>query len=283
MALASVGTDTGGSIRIPAAACGIVGLKPSYGEVSTEGVVPLSRTLDHAGPLALTAGDAWAVHCVLSGQSNAITARPLRGLRLGVLRPYFCDLLDGDVRASFEAALAALRAAGVALEEVEVPHAALTGPVYLHIGFGDGAAIHGPTLDSMPERYTAPVRLRLETARYVLAEDYVRALAGREVLRSEVDALLETCDALVLPTLPIPAPLIGASTGQVGHGTHPIRALTLRLTQLFNLTGHPAVSLPCGATPTGLPCGLQLVGRRGETAALMSTAMAVEQVVPLIR
>ncbi len=276
MALASIGTDTGGSIRIPAGACGIDGLKGSYGEVSTEGVVPLSRTLDHVGPLALSVGDAWTVYAVLAGLTTPIEGRSLRGLRVGVLRSYFCDLLDEDVRASFDKALAALRDAGAVVKDVHVPHASLIGPAYLHLGFGDGAAIHGAMLDSMPERYTKPVRLRLETARYVLAEDYARALEARDVLRGEVDALLQDRDALVLPTLPIPAPLIGASTVQIGDASMPIRALTLRLTQLFNLTGHPAVSLPCGATPAGLPCGLQIVGRRGETGDLVRTANAVE-------
>jgi aspartyl-tRNA(Asn)/glutamyl-tRNA(Gln) amidotransferase subunit A len=279
MALASIGTDTGGSIRVPAAACGIVGLKPSYGEVSTDGVVPLSGTLDHVGPLALTVDDAWAVLGVLAGTTRPLDARAPGGLRLGVLRSYFCDLLDTDVRSSFDAALRILSAAGVTLEDVEVPHAALIGPVYMHLGFGDAAAIHGPTLDSMPERYTTPVRLRLETARYVLAEDYSRALAAREVLRGEVDALLEGCDALVLPTLPIPAPRIGEPGARIGSETYPVRALTLRLTQLFNLTGNPAVSMPISATPDGLPCGLQLVGRRGATGGLAAVARAVEPLV----
>jgi aspartyl-tRNA(Asn)/glutamyl-tRNA(Gln) amidotransferase subunit A len=279
MSLASIGTDTGGSIRIPAAACGIVGLKGSYGEVSTEGVVPLSRTLDHVGPLALSVADAWTVHGALAGRTPSLETRSPRGLRVGVLRSHFCELLDEDVRASFESALAAMCDAGAIVDDVAVPHASLVGPAYLHLGFGDAAAIHGPMLDAMPERYTTPVRLRLETARYVLAEDYARALAAREVLRWEVDALLADRDALVLPTLPIPAPLIGASTVRIGDASHPIRALTLRLTQLFNLTGNPAVSLPCGTTPGGLPCGLQLVGRRGETGDLVRTAMAIEALV----
>ena len=116
----------------------------------------------------------------------------------------------------------------------------------------------------MPERYTPPVRLRLEMARYVLAEDYVRALDGREALRREVDAALRGRDALLLPTLPIPAPTIGAGIGH-RRRRRSIRSATLmlRLTQLFNLTGHPAISLPCGPTAAGLPCGLQLVGARG--------------------
>ena len=113
--------------------------------------------------------------------------------------------------------------------------------------------------------------------RYILAEDYVRALAGREVLRREVDAALSGYDALLLPTLPIPAPPIGAGSVRVGLNDEPVRNLMLRLTQIFNLTGHPALSLPCGRTPAGLPCGLQLVGARMRTEELLRVALAVEQ------
>jgi aspartyl-tRNA(Asn)/glutamyl-tRNA(Gln) amidotransferase subunit A len=121
------------------------------------------------------------------------------------------------------------------------------------------------------------VRLRLELGRYVLAEDYVRAQQGRDVLRAEVDAALADTDALVLPALAIPAPPIGASTVKVGTGDQPVRAMMLRLTQLFNLTGHPAISLPCGTADGGLPCGVQLVGRRHGTGDLLRIALASER------
>jgi aspartyl-tRNA(Asn)/glutamyl-tRNA(Gln) amidotransferase subunit A len=150
---------------------------------------------------------------------------------------------------------------------------------YLHIVFGDAAAYHAPTLESMPDRYTTGVRLRLEMARYVLAEDYVRALEAREWLRKEVDLALRGYDALILPTLPIPAPTLGATTVRVGSTDEPVRNVMLRLTQLFNMTGHPAISLPCGRTASGLPCGLQLVGTRMQTDSLLSVAKAVETVI----
>jgi len=278
MALASIGTDTGGSIRIPAAACGIVGLKPSFGEVSCDGVVPLSRTLDHVGPLAQTVADAALVYHALLGDVAAATPSPmpLSGVRLAVARPYFCDLLDDEVRARFEEALDRLRAAGARIADIEIHHAADIVAVYMHISFADAAAYHAVTLDTMPERYTESVRLRLEMARYVLAEDYVRALNGREVLRREVDAALAHHDALLLPALAIPAPPIGAASVPVGRSTEPVRSVMLRLTQLFNLTGHPAISVPMGCTSAGLPCGLQLVGCRAQTDALLRVAMACE-------
>jgi len=284
MALASLGTDTGGSIRIPAAACGTVGLKPAYGEVTAEGAVPLSRTLDHVGPLTQTVSDAWHMfNGVLGRSTSSLTARPVGDLRFAVLRPYFCDILDDGVRASFEAALDGVRRAHAHVDETAIPHASAIVPVYMNLSFGDAAAYHAATLETMADLYTRPVRLRLELARYVTAEDYVRALKGREVLRREVDAALSGYDALLLPTLPIPAPIIGASSVEIGGSKEPVRALMLRLTQLFNLTGHPVVSVPCGTTPGGLPVGLQVVGRQGQTDALLQVAATLEQVLGVRR
>ena len=283
MALATIGTDTGGSIRIPAAACGLVGLKPSLGEVSIDGVVPLSRTMDHVGPLARTVADACLVHHALLGDAHATlpAPMPLHGLRLAIPRGYFCDLLDPEVRARFDEATDRLRAAGVHVDDIEIHHTAAIALVYLHIVLSDAAAYHASTLDAMPDRYTPNVRVRLEMGRYVLAEDYVRALAGREVLKREIDAALAQHDALVLPTMPIAAPPLGATTVQVGDRTEPVRNVMLRLTQPFNVTGHPAISIPSGRTTSGLPCALQLVGCRMQTDALLRVALACEpQITP---
>ncbi len=278
MALGTIGTDTGGSIRIPAAACGLVGLKPTLGDISIDGVVPLSPTMDHVGPLTQTVTDACLVYHALLGDAAATPPAPMpvSGLRLAVPRPYFCDLLDEDVRARFEEALSRLRAAGTRVDEIEIHHAQDVAPIYLHIVLADAAAYHAAMLDTIPERYTPPVRLRLEMGRYVLAEDYVRALAGRQLLRREVDAALAQHDALVLPTLPIPAPPLGASSVQIGSTTEPVRNAMLRLTQLFNVTGHPAISIPSGVATGGLPCAVQLVGCRHETDALLRVALACE-------
>jgi aspartyl-tRNA(Asn)/glutamyl-tRNA(Gln) amidotransferase subunit A len=292
MALAALGTDTGGSIRIPAAACGIAGLKPTIGEISTEAVVPLSRTLDHLGPLAQTVRDATIVYRVLAGLQRPGPLSDERGTdphrravdlarsaKLGIPRGYLTDLLDADVRGRFDETVAALRGAGALITDVSVPHAAMTPAVYIHIHSSEGATYHAMTLDTSAERYTPVVRRRLEVGRYVLAQDYVRAMEGRETLRGEVDTALADCDALILPTLPIVAPPIGAETVTVNAKDEPVRALMLRLTQLFNVTGHPAVSIPCGVTSQGLPAGLQVVGRRGQTEALLAYAVACEETI----
>jgi aspartyl-tRNA(Asn)/glutamyl-tRNA(Gln) amidotransferase subunit A len=195
-------------------------------------------------------------------------------MRLGVLRGYFSALLDPQVASSFDAACERLRGAGVVVEEVDIAHANDVAAIYVHIVLAEAAAYHAKTLESRPEDYTTNVRLRLELGRYILAEDYVRALRGRDLLRAEVDAALSGYDALLLPALAVPATRLGAATVRVGGSDEPVRNITLRLTQLFNVTGHPALSVPCGKTTDGLPIGAQLVGAL--TPELLQTARALE-------
>lgn len=280
MALATVGTDTGGSIRIPAACCGIVGLKPSIGEVSTDGVIPLSSTFDHVGPLAASVSDSWTVFRALTGdpRPEPLTPAASSAISLAVPRPYFCDLLDDDVRARFEEALKAFRAAGMRVSEIAIPHTETIANVYIQISLKEAAAFHAATLNAVPERYTPPVRQRLEMGRNIQQADYMLALGGREQLRRDVDAAFAGFDALALPTLPIPAPKIGAEMVQVGPAQQPLRNMMLRLTQLFNVTGNPAISIPCGLTRDAMPCGLQLVGSRAQTRKLVQVSLACEAV-----
>jgi aspartyl-tRNA(Asn)/glutamyl-tRNA(Gln) amidotransferase subunit A len=283
MSLGTVGTDTGGSIRIPAAACGVVGLKPTWGEISASGVVPLSRQLDHVGPLAATVTDAWIQYNAMRPARNRwispIDPAPIKGLRLGVLGNYFFDRIDTDVKAGVLQAIHQLEAAGAKVTPVAHAHANDMAAIYLHLVFADAAEYHARTLDSRPGDYTKNVRLRLEMARYVMAEDYVRALRGKAIVTGEVDRMLDGVDALIGPSLSIPAPPIGAATVPVEGGSDAVRTLMLRCTQPFNLSGHPAMSLPCGKSRAGLPIGLQLVGHKHATHALVQTALAVERVI----
>jgi len=283
MAVAAIGTDTGGSIRIPAAACGVVGLKPTWGEIDATGVVPLSRQLDHVGPLTLSVMDAWLVHETLAGRAPApgarLEARPLAGLRVGRLGGYFAERLDAAVAARFEDAVRRLERAGAVVAPVQLPHAHDVGAVYLHLVLADAAAYHAATLATRGDDYTPNVRLRLEMGRYVRGEDYVRALAGREVIAAEIDRALVAHDVLISPTLPVTAPPLGAATVGSGVDLEPVRSALLRLTQPFNLGRQPVLTLPCGrAGDPALPVGLQLVGRCGHTSGLLAVGLAVERV-----
>jgi aspartyl-tRNA(Asn)/glutamyl-tRNA(Gln) amidotransferase subunit A len=279
MCYGSVGTDTGGSIRIPAAACGVTGLKPGYGEISTDGVVPLSTSLDHLGPLALDVQDAALLyHAMASGEAREDRLPgETKTSRLGVPTPYFLDKLDAGTRDVFTRVRSSLATGGHTVTDVSIAHAERTADVYLHIVLPEASWYHAPLLERYADRYAPGVRLRLEMGRYVTAEDYLRAQHARDVLRQSVDAALEGVDALLLPAMPIGAPTLGASTVDIEGRKEPVRAIMLRLTQLFNITGHPAIAVPCGAATDGLPRAIQLVGRRRGTDRLIAIASAIER------
>ncbi len=274
MCFASLGTDTGGSIRIPAAACGVVGLKPTYGELSCDGIVPLSPTCDHVGPLTRTLQDARIVFDVLKGSVSA--AKPLPTITIGMPGGYLLERVDANVRAALDRVRAAVERAGHSVRDLDIPEARLNPDIYLHIVLPEASRYHATTLASHAGGYSPAVRLRLEMGRYVLAEDYVRAMGLKQLLRAAVDRALEGCDGLLLPALSIPAPPLGAATVQIDGTPEPTRSAMLRMTQLFNLSGHPAVAVPSGSTPAGLPLSMQLVGRHGQTHQLLDLAQALE-------
>ncbi len=282
MCYGSLGTDTGGSIRIPAAACGVTGLKPTFGEIPTDGVVPLSATLDHVGPLAGSVTDAALLYyAMLDGDARVdrLPATAADPLWLAAPGAYFLDVLDPDVRRLFGAARASLEHAGHSVSDVAVAHADRIADVYLHIVLPEAIWYHAPLLRDHAGKYSPGVRLRLEMGGYVLAEDYLRAMHARTVLRRAVDRALDGVDALLLPALPIGAPPLGAASVDIDGRPQPVRAVMLRLTQLFNITGHPAIAIPCGRGADGLPRAIQLVGHRGSTERLIQVALAVEHAI----
>jgi len=280
MGLASVGTDTGGSVRIPAAACGVVGLKAGAGEVPVDGVIPLSRSLDHVGPLTRTVEDAATMYAVMAGL-DVVPLKPvtLVGLRIAWLDGYFAHPLEPEVRAAVEAAATRLANEGVDIRRTTLPGADAIATTYVNIVLPEAAHWHAAYLDSHAADYTPAVRHRMLLGRSVAAVEYLEAQATRTVLTAAVDGLLQTADVLMLPTLPLLAPLLGAELVTLEGGTTPmpVRSAMLKHTQPFNLTGHPAISLPASAP--GLPVGLQLVGRRGETRRLLDIAAGLEHLV----
>lgn len=283
----SVGTDTGGSVRIPASICGVVGLKPSIHDVPTNNVIPLSTTFDHVGPLTKSVADAAAMWRVLADQPSAVVATPKAGdLRLGLLTGYFLDPLESTVRAALDRAIERLREANIQIADCQIADASQIHPTYVDVVLPEAASWHRKHLDTRGPLYTKNVRARLIAGRDISAVQYFTALQACDSYRSQVDALLASVDALVLPTLPITAPVIGQGTVTLHSpsGTHAgqsvnVRAAMLRNTQLFNMTGHPAISLPLPMPAGVLPCGLQLVGRLDKTAELLAIAAACEKII----
>jgi aspartyl-tRNA(Asn)/glutamyl-tRNA(Gln) amidotransferase subunit A len=290
-----LGTDSGGSIRIPASLCGIVGLKPTYGRVSRAGVLPLAWSLDHVGPMTRTVTDAALLLQALAGRDpadpstadvpvpdyRAALSGGVRGLRLGMPKTAFFDKLDAEVRSAVLAAAQALEGLGVGVEEIPLPKMPHAGPAVFAIISAESMAYHEPYLKSRAAEYGADVRIRLLTGQFLLASQYLKAQRARQVIRAELDAALTRVDAMLLPTTPIPAPRIEDRTVTVDGVSEDPRAWLTRCTRPINLTGHPALSVPCGLTAGGLPIGLQLVGRHFDESMLLRIGAAYEAVSPL--
>lgn len=288
-----MGTDTGGSIRIPAAACGTVGLKATYGRVSRYGVLPLSWSLDHAGPLTRTVRDAALVLQVLAGPDpldhTALAVPPdgfvaaveaaaagLKGLRVGIDAAWLTDRIDSGVAAAVQAALRTLRDLGAEVVEVELPPPDTMMLVNRLIALGEAGAYHAGHLQNRAREYGEDVRARVELGQFLLARDYLVGQRLRGELARTVSTVFQQVDLIASPALPVPAPLIGQTTLDWGSSQETVAEALIRMTAPFNVTGHPAISVPCGLTPAGLPAGLQLAGRPLDEATVLRAAAAYE-------
>jgi aspartyl-tRNA(Asn)/glutamyl-tRNA(Gln) amidotransferase subunit A len=291
----SIGTDTGGSIRGPAAFCGIVGLKQTYGRVSRHGVTTLSWTLDHAGPMTSTVGDAAAMLEVIAGADpNDPTCaadpvppyaerltRDLRGVRIGVPSRHFTDDAHPEVERAYRAALATLKDLGAALVDVDVPHANYATSAGWVVAMAEAAQFHEKRLRETPQLFDPIVRERLDAARFYPATDYIKSLRIRTVLMDEMAAVLRQADVMVVPangSLPgrLEAPEVAGTDVKPGSKATSFRGGS---TFLGNMTGLPALVLPCGfsAGPPRLPIGLQVYGRAFDEATVLRVGHAYEQ------
>ncbi len=291
LCVAAVGSDTGGSIRIPAAVCGVVGLKPTYGRVSRHGIVPLSWSLDHVGPLAKTAEDAALLLEVLAGgdprdptcstravpKYRAAIRRSSKGMRLGVPQEHFFELLESEVRAAFDSAVAALKRLGLRTQAVSIPSLPWAQAAEVAIMAAEASAYHARALRSRPDDFGPDVRAALELGRLIPATSLIAAQRLRARLATECTAALQRVDALVVPSVAIPAPRIGEQALQVGELTLEMGILLSRNMMPFNLTGLPAIAVPCGRSRAHLPIGFQLVGRPFDEATVLRIAHAYQQ------
>ena len=274
LCLGSLGSDTAGSIRIPAALCGVVGLKPTYGLVSRQGVVPLAWSLDHVGPMARTAEDVAILLAAIADTGSHGYREDLkgevRGLRVGLPRRYFFEGVEPEVLAAVEAAARTLEGLGMAVEEMELPGAEEALAARSAIGFAEATAYHLPNLRSRPQDYGPDVRLLLEQGLLYPAVHYVQAQRFRRRFGEDLRNLLQRWDILVTPTTP-------AAADPIARGTSDESRRLIRFTGPFNLAGLPACSLPCGFTGEGLPVGLQIIGRPSEEGTMLRVAHAYQQ------
>ncbi|HEX7101808.1 MAG TPA: amidase [Nitrolancea sp.] len=290
LAYGALGSDTGGSIRSPASYCNVVGLKATYGRISRAGVLPLSWSLDHAGPLTRTVEDTAILFDTIAGFDplDPASARDdwpaawpalsddISGLRIGVVDEMFERYVQPEVQATARAAIERLARLDVTLEAVALPHLDLIAPVIDTIVQAEAASYHRQTLESRPNDYSDAVRDNLRLGATVLAVDYLDAQRIRRLLLDGVNNALTRYDLLVYPTQPIVAPLLDSYTLEPGEDDQ-VLDIEISHTGLANLTGHPALSLPGGFTNDGLPVGLQFIGRAFDEATILRLGHAFQQ------
>ncbi len=273
MGLASLGSDTGGSIRIPASLCGVVGLKPTYGRVSVRGTVPLSWSLDHAGPIAKTVEDTAILLDIVTGldghYEKALTG-DVRNLRIGIPRKYFYEQLDSSVADAMEKALATFERLGARIADIDLPGTHFHRGVWLQIASPEAYSYHERNLETHFDSYSPDVRARLEAGRELLSIDYVRAQRARTIMKEECDRVFENTDVIITPTVPITAPAIDNADKAA------VAALG-RFTRFFNVVGLPAISVPCGFSKEGLPFGMQIAAKAFDEATVLRAAHTYEQ------
>ncbi|MGO4423289.1 amidase, partial [Streptomyces sp. MCAF7] len=292
----ALGTDTGGSIRVPAALNGVVGLKPTYGLVSRHGVTSLSWSLDHVGPITRTVEDAALVLTALAGHDPrdpaslttppAMDYRPaagtdLRGLRVGVPRTYYFDHIDPEVEAAVRRAIDQLQALGARLVEVEIPMTRYIQATQWGLMVPEATAYHESTLRTVPELYQADVRILLEAGALMPAGDYLRAQRARALMRQEWARMLREVDVIAAPTVPATAVKAGRETITWADGTvEGVSDAYVRLSSPANITGVPSLSIPVGHDAAGMPIGMQLLGRPLGESVLLRIGHAYEQTRP---
>ncbi|MGK4585851.1 amidase [Kitasatospora sp. HPMI-4] len=291
----ALGTDTGGSIRVPAALNGVVGLKPTYGLVPRHGVTSLSWSLDHVGPITRTVEDAALVLTALTGHdprdpaslaAPAVDYRPgadtdLTGLRVGLPRSYYFDHVDAEVEAAVRRAIGQLEALGAQLVEIDIPMTRYIKATQWGLMVPEATAYHEGTLRTVPELYQADVRILLEAGELMTAGDYLRAQRSRTLMQREWARMLEEVDVIAAPTVPMTAVKADEETTTWPDGTtESISDAYVRLSSPANITGVPALSVPVGHDTAGMPIGMQLLGRPLGERTLLRVGHAYEQTQP---
>ncbi len=291
MVFMAMGSDTGGSIRLPAAFCGTVGLKPTFGRVSRYGVMPLDFTLDHMGPLTRSVRDAALTLQALAGfdpRDETSSQRPvdnyipaaggsIENLRIGLPENFFFDRVDLAVKDGVEAMLAAAGRLGARIIPVRVPDIAAINTVARVILMSEASALMEPFLSRRGD-FGADVLAIFDQGRFIPATDYVNAQRLRRMMQREFRAVWESVDCLFTPSCPIGAPKIGDLTVRIGEETEDVRLSCTRLVRSINLLGLPALSMPCGLDANGMPLGLQIIGKPFDEATILRIGAAIEEV-----
>ena len=288
MSAVSYGTDTGGSIRIPASYCGVTGLKPTYGRVSRHGVIPLSFTLDHVGAFGRSvaevaiateavggpdSGDPSCLKSACPDWTSSLRAS-IQGWRLGVVGGSFIGPLCPDVEAGIARAAEEFTSAGALVEPVELPNGLEIGEVAHLVQMADGASVYHRLLREQPEQFSEDVRILIEQGHLISAVDYINAQRLRRKFQQDLHRLFDRYKAILLPATPIAAPLIGQRAVEWEAGEESVGGASTRLVRPFTFAGVPVLTVPCGMTRSGLPFGMQIVSRSGDELTALQLGQA---------
>ena len=287
----ATGSDTGGSLRMPSACCGITGLKPTYGRTSRAGIYPLCWTMDHSGPMTRSAEDAALMFQPMpgpDGRDAAVANRAvpdyaaaldgdIKGLRIGVPTHYFFDRAIPEIAEAAQNAIAVLEGLGAEVREVDIAYIDHAAAAALVLYLSEGTAYHDDHIATIGELYTDQVRLFLEIGNYVLAKDYLHAQRYRTLLGHAMADVLAEVDVLAMPSLPITAQPLGQEEIDIRGETDSVFGAILRNTEPFDLTGLPALVVPCGIASDGMPMSLQIAGRPFDEAGLFKIGHAFQQ------
>lgn len=278
MAFLATGTDTGGSIRVPASFCGVAGLKPTYGLIDPSGVQPLGLSLDHVGPMARTVADLRIALDAMSDSSQRAPApASIRDIRIGLPENFYFDVVEPGITAAVHKAAAAAEQLGARVTAVRVPNIDTLSTAGLIILLCEAAAVHQAHIHRRAD-FGADVLALLDQGSLVPAADYVNAQRLRKQFLRRFDVLFESIDCLFTPTTPITAPPIGQTEITLNGTRYDTRILTTRCVRGFNVLGFPALSIPCGLSADGLPIGLQIAARPFEENLLLLLGEALEPI-----
>ena len=296
LAVYALGTDTGGSTRAPAALCGVVGLKPTYGLINTKGVIPYCWSLDHIGIITRTVVDASIVfktlardtrsnqvdHWKIIHQLSDFPSDDIGKLRIGIPKTFFYDKTDPEILVSVKDVIRECETNKVELIDIDMPPMENARTVSLLVQLPEMLSYHSRYLPEKKELYGEDVRGGMVLGQFILAENYIRAKRMMQDYRLKLKQMFETVDIIITPTCPIPAPAIGSRFITVQNEEEPVGNAITRFTSFFNLTGNPAITIPCGIHSSGLPIGVQLVGRNFEESLLLKTAHVFQNKIGMI-
>ena len=290
LAPAALGSDVGGSVRVPAALCGVVGLKPTYGRISCYGAIPYAWSMDHVGCFTRTVKDAAIMLETLAGYDSRDPASVnaavpsyteelrsnVQGMRIGVPQTFYFDHVDPEIVDAVQGALRSLEYLGARIVEMEIPPMEYSRTVSLVIQMSEALSYHSRYLPSKGHLYGADFRSGLAFGQFVLAEHYVRARRMVQRYRRQMAAVFEAIDVIATPTCPIVASPVGTVQVTTEGKVEVVGNALTRLTSFFGMTGHPALTLPCGLHSTGLPMGIQIIGPFFEESTVLRVAQAIE-------